>query len=71
VNYDPANLFHYGVEGTVRGVREMGKRIVHTHSKDQGYSSWLALEDETGIDVINSLKKGRNFSAVSDSLTGR
>jgi len=29
--------------------------------KDQGYSGWLALEDETGIDVINSLKKGRNF----------
>jgi len=29
--------------------------------KSQGYSGWLALEDETGIDVINSLKKGRNF----------
>ncbi|HIE18536.1 TPA: sugar phosphate isomerase/epimerase [Candidatus Bathyarchaeota archaeon] len=29
--------------------------------RNQGYSGWLALEDETGIDVINSLKKGRNF----------
>jgi len=29
--------------------------------KDQGYNGWLALEDETGIDVINSLKKGRRF----------
>ncbi len=29
--------------------------------RDQGYSGWLALEDETGIDVVNSLKKGREF----------
>jgi len=29
--------------------------------KNQGYNGWLALEDETGIDVVNSLKKGRNF----------
>ena len=29
--------------------------------KNQGYSGWLALEDETGIDVINSLKKGKDF----------
>ena len=29
--------------------------------KNQGYSGWLALEDETGIDVINSLRKGRDF----------
>jgi len=29
--------------------------------KKQGYSGWLALEDETGIDVVNSLKKGRDF----------
>jgi len=87
VNYDPANLLHYGVEEVIKGVRELGKWIVHTHAKDhdpktgratvgeglvpwkrylkelrdQGYDGWLALEDETGIDVINSLKKGRNF----------
>jgi len=29
--------------------------------KNQGYRGWLALEDETGIDVVNSLKKGRDF----------
>ncbi len=29
--------------------------------RDQGYNGWLALEDETGIDVVNSLKKGRDF----------
>jgi len=87
VNYDPANLLHYGVEEVVKGVKELGRWIVHTHAKDhnsetgratvgeglvpwedylkelrnQGYSGWLALEDETGIDVVNSLKKGRNF----------
>jgi len=87
VNYDPANLLRYGVEEVVKGVKELGKWIVHTHAKDhnpktrratvgegivpwekylkelsnQGYRGWLALEDETGIDVINSLKKGRNF----------
>lgn len=87
VNYDPANLLRYGVEEVVKGVKELGKWIVHTHAKDhnpetgratvgegkvpwerylkelrnQGYSGWLALEDETGIDVINSLKKGRKF----------
>jgi len=29
--------------------------------RDQGYRGWLALEDETGMDVVNSLKKGREF----------
>jgi len=87
VNYDPANLLRYGVEEVVEGVKELGKRIVHTHAKDHnpetgretvgdglvpwkrylqelknlGYDGWLALEDETGVDVINSLKKGKNF----------
>ena len=87
INYDPANLLHYGVEEVMEGVKELGKWIIHTHAKDynpktrratvgeglvpwkrylqelknQGYSGWLALEDETGIDVVNSLKKGRVF----------
>ena len=26
-----------------------------------GYESWYALEDETGKDVVNSLKRGRAF----------
>ena len=29
--------------------------------KAQGFKGWLALEDETGKDVVNSLKKGREF----------
>jgi len=29
--------------------------------KMQGYQGWLALEDETGLDVVNSLKRGRMF----------
>ena len=87
VNFDPANLLRYGVEEIIRGVRELGEWIVHTHAKDhnpetgratvgeglvpwsrylkelqgQGYDGWLALEDETGVDVLNSLMKGRDF----------
>jgi len=87
VNFDPANLLRYGVEEIIRGVRELGEWIVHTHAKDhnpktgkatvgeglvpwsryleelrsQGYDGWLALEDETGVDVLNSLRRGRDF----------
>jgi len=87
VNYDPANLLKYGKEEVVKGVKILGKLIVHTHAKDHnpktkratvgeglvpwkeylealkeiGYNGWLAIEDETGIDVINSIKKGKKF----------
>ncbi|RLF14239.1 MAG: hypothetical protein DRJ66_06415 [Thermoprotei archaeon] len=29
--------------------------------KEVGYNGWLAIEDETGIDVVNSIKKGKRF----------
>ena len=29
--------------------------------KAQGFSGWLALEDETGVDVVDSLRRGRAF----------
>jgi len=31
--------------------------------KNQGYNGWLVLEDETGKDVVNSLKEGKEFLA--------
>jgi sugar phosphate isomerase/epimerase len=29
--------------------------------KSIGYNGWYALEDETGKDVVTSLKRGRQF----------
>ena len=26
-----------------------------------GYDGWYAIEDETGMDVVNSLKEGKRF----------
>jgi sugar phosphate isomerase/epimerase len=87
VNYDPANMLHFGVDEAVRGVKILSKWIVHTHAKDYNpetkratvgeglvpwdeyinalrevkYEGWLAIEDETGIDVIESIKRGKKF----------
>lgn len=87
VNYDPANMLHFGVDEVVKGVKTLGKWIVHTHAKDHnpktkratvgeglvpwddyitalrevGYRGWFAIEDETGIDVVESIKRGKRF----------
>lgn len=87
VNYDPANMLHFGVDEVVRGVKTLGEWIVHTHAKDYNpktgratigeglvpwdnymnalreinYEGWFAIEDETGINVIESVKHGKKF----------
>jgi sugar phosphate isomerase/epimerase len=87
VNYDPANMLHFGVDEVVRGVKTLGSWIVHTHAKDHnpktkratvgeglvpwdsyiaalreiGYKGWFAIEDETGIEVVESIKRGKKF----------
>ncbi|MBS7654688.1 MAG: sugar phosphate isomerase/epimerase family protein [Candidatus Bathyarchaeia archaeon] len=87
VNYDPANMLHFGIDEVVKGVKTLKKWIVHTHAKDYNpetkratvgeglvpwdeymsalrkvqYEGWLAIEDETGIDVIESIKRGKEF----------
>lgn len=87
VNYDPANMLHFGIDEVVKGVKTLKKWIAHTHAKDYNpetkkatvgeglvpwdeymsalrevqYNGWLAIEDETGINVIESIKRGKNF----------
>ncbi|MBS7612141.1 sugar phosphate isomerase/epimerase [Candidatus Bathyarchaeota archaeon] len=87
VNYDPANMLHFGADEVVKGVRTLGRWIVHTHAKDHnpktrratvgeglvpwndyiaalreiGYKGWFAIEDETGIDVVESITRGKKF----------
>ncbi|MEM2239615.1 MAG: sugar phosphate isomerase/epimerase family protein [Candidatus Bathyarchaeia archaeon] len=87
VNYDPANMLHFGVDEVVKGVKTLGEWIVHTHAKDHnpktrratvgeglvpwddyiaalrdiGYRGWFAIEDETGVDVVESIKRGKKF----------
>ncbi len=87
VNYDPANMLHFGVDEVAKGVRTLGRWIVHTHAKDYnpktrratvgeglvpwndyisalreiGYRGWFAIEDETGVDVVESIKRGKKF----------